>query len=177
MSVATLQAIEDRSNFYRLDWRLLSPFVLTLVHLGKDILTQATFGAREAVSVGRRAEDVSLIEPLQPVPLPLGFVLSGFNTVSDSAHDIKPGLRLKSDRSPVSYLYLFAVLYFWYILIGRAHNLVCFDPFIISKIECKDKRDNFIIQIFERSRKNPPLTPPTTQTPLLSDPKHVAVTQ
>ncbi|TNN62674.1 hypothetical protein EYF80_027115 [Liparis tanakae] len=41
-------AIEDRSNFYRLDWRLLSPFVLTLVHLGKDILTQATLGAWEA---------------------------------------------------------------------------------------------------------------------------------
>lgn len=52
MSVATLQAIEDRGNFYRLDWRLLSPFVLTLVHLGKDILTQATFGAWEAVGVG-----------------------------------------------------------------------------------------------------------------------------
>lgn len=52
MSVATLQAIEDRSNFYRLDWRLLSPFVLTLVHLGKDILTQATFGAWDAVTVG-----------------------------------------------------------------------------------------------------------------------------
>lgn len=86
MSVATLQAIEDRSNFYRLDWRLLSPFVLTLVHLGKDILTQATFGARDAVS----AEDVSVIEPLQPVSLPLSFVLSEFNTVSDSHHDIKP---------------------------------------------------------------------------------------
>ena len=89
-SVATLQAIEDRSNFYRLDWRLLSPFVLTLVHLGKDILTQATFGARDAVRVGRRAEDVSVIEPLQPVSLPLSFVLSGFNTVRESRHRIKP---------------------------------------------------------------------------------------
>lgn len=77
MSVATLQAIEDRSNFYRLDGRLLSPFVLTLVHLGKNILAQATFGARDAVSVGRRAEDFSVIEPLQPVPL--SFVLSGVN--------------------------------------------------------------------------------------------------
>lgn len=92
MSVATLQAIEDRSNFYRLDWRLLSPFVLTLVHLGKDILTQATFGAWDAVSVGRRAEDFSVVEPLQPVSLPLSFVLSEFNTVSDSLHDIKPCL-------------------------------------------------------------------------------------
>lgn len=91
MSVATLQAIEDRSNFYRLDWRLLSPFVLTLVHLGKDILTQATCGACEAVGVGRRAEDVSLIEPLQPVALPLGFVLSGWNTVSASVRHIKTG--------------------------------------------------------------------------------------
>jgi len=77
VSVATLQAIEDRSNFYRLDWRLLSPFVLTLVHLGKDILAQATFGAREAVSVSRRAEAVSFIEPVQPVSLPLRFVLLG----------------------------------------------------------------------------------------------------
>lgn len=93
ISVATLQAIEDRSNFYGLDWRLLlSPFVLTLVHLGKDILTQATFGARHTVIGGRRAEGVSVIEPLQPVSLPLSFVLSEFKIVSDSLHDIKPGL-------------------------------------------------------------------------------------
>lgn len=169
MSVATLQAIEDRSNFYRLDWRLLSPFVLTLVHLGKDILTQATFGARDTVSVGRRAEDVSVIEPLQPVSLPLSFVLSEFNTVSDSHHDIKTTFKLKSDHSPNSYLYFFAVLYFWYVLIGGAHDLVCFDPFIISKIKCKRQET---ISSFRSSRgaKKYPLTPPTTQTPLLSDP-------
>ncbi|KAF3842298.1 hypothetical protein F7725_024249 [Dissostichus mawsoni] len=41
---------EGRPSTLILDWRLLSPFVLTLVHLGKDILAQATFGAREAVS-------------------------------------------------------------------------------------------------------------------------------
>lgn len=99
MSVATLQAIEDRSNFYRLDWRLLSPFVLTLVHLGKHILAQATLGAWDTVSVGRRAEDFSVIEPLQPVSLPLSFVLSGFNKVSDSRSRRQPGLKFK--KSPL----------------------------------------------------------------------------
>lgn len=92
MSVATLQAIEDRSNFYRLDGRLLSFFVLTVVHLGKDILTEATFGARNSASVGCGAEDFSVIEPLQPVSFSLSFVLSEFNTVSDSLRVIKPGL-------------------------------------------------------------------------------------
>ena len=78
-SVATLQAIEDRSNFYRLYGRLLSPFVLCLVNLGKDILAQATFGAWDAVSVGRGAEDFSFVEPVQSVSLPLSFVLSELN--------------------------------------------------------------------------------------------------
>lgn len=76
-SVATLQAIEDRSNFNRLDWRLLlSAFVLTLVHLGKDILAQAAFGAGHACRVGCRANEVLPVgEPLLPLPLSLGFVL------------------------------------------------------------------------------------------------------
>lgn len=85
-SVATLQAIEDRSNFYRLDWRLLlSPFVLTLVHLGKDILAQATFGAGDAGRVGRWANQaLPVSESLLPLPLSLGFVLSGdFHIVDD----------------------------------------------------------------------------------------------
>lgn len=84
-SVATLQAIEDRSNFYRLDWRLLlSPFVLTLVHLGKDILAQAAFGAGDACRVGRRADELLPVgESLQPLPLSLGFVLLVGFQVSD----------------------------------------------------------------------------------------------
>lgn len=41
---------------------------------------------------------------------------------------------------PSSYLYFFAVLDFWYILSSRTHNLVCFDPFIISDGRDKDKR-------------------------------------
>lgn len=82
MSGATLQAIEDRSNFYRLDdLRLLSPFVLTLVHLGKHVLAQAAFGARETVG---RTQDVSVVESLQTLALPLSFVLSERNKVRDS---------------------------------------------------------------------------------------------
>lgn len=57
-----MQAIEDRGNFYRLDGRLRSPFVLTIVHLGKDILAEATFGAKDMA--GRGAEDFSVTEPL-----------------------------------------------------------------------------------------------------------------
>lgn len=169
MSVATLQAIEDRGYFYRLDCRLLlSPFVLTLVHLGKDILTQATFGAGDAVIAGRRAQDLSVIEPLQPVSLPLGFVLSELKRVSDLLCDVPPAWR---PRCCDSYLNFFAVLYFWYILISGADNLVCFDPFIIStNTSTKEtgKRENYIIRMTERSSKTlshatrrapPPLKP------------------
>lgn len=146
MSVATLQAIEDRSNFYRLDWRLLSPFVLTLVHLGKDILTQATFGAWDSDRVGWWAEDFSVVEPLQSVSLPLGFVLSEMNILTESLHELMIfiGFKLKCNHYLKAYLYFFAVLYFGHVLICRADNLVCFDPFIISKtkkrIKYKDKR-------------------------------------
>lgn len=65
-----------------------------------------------------------------------------------------------------SYLSFFAMLYFWYILIGRAHNFVCFDPFIISKIEIQT--DNFINQTFERSQKTY-FIPSTTDTCIVSN--------
>lgn len=167
MSVATLQAIEDRSNFYRLDWRLLSPFVLTLVHLGKDILTQATFGTWDAVRVGWWAEDVSVIEPLQPVSLPLSFVLSESNTLSDLLHDMCPGF--KCDHSLRAYLYFFAVLYFWHVLIRGAHNLVCFNPLIISKNQVQ-RQEMISSNRSLKGGKKHPLTPSTTQKPLLSGP-------
>lgn len=82
MCVATLQTIEDGCNFYRLHG---SPFVLTLVHPGEDILTQATLRAMDTVSVGHGAEDLSVIELLQPVSLPLSFVLVEFRTFSNQS--------------------------------------------------------------------------------------------
>lgn len=57
-------------------------------------------------------------------------------TVSRLRHDSRT---TKTSTCPEPYLYLFAVLYFWYVLIGRAHDLVCFDPFVISRMEYKDR--------------------------------------
>lgn len=169
-SVATLQAIEDRSNFYRLDWRLLSPFVLTLVHLGKDILSQATFGAGDAVRVGRRAEAFSVIESLQPVSLPLSFVLSEVpqsvthfkisSTVVNSAM-----LPTACDRT---FIFLRCFIFCTFLLAGRTIlSALIHSSYLKTKIKYKDSRQFYQLRLLEGDFSN---IRSTKQTPLLSAP-------
>lgn len=136
-SVATLQAIEDRSNFYRLDWRLLSPFVLTLVHLGKDILSQATFGAGDAVRVGRRAKAFSVIESLQPVSLPLSFVLSG---IPQSVTHFKTSRTVvNSTACDRTFIFLRCFIFGTFLLAGRTIlSALIHSSYLKTKIKYKD---------------------------------------
>ena len=72
---ATWQATEDRGHFNRLDGRLSSPFVLTLLHLGEPFLGGAGLEGAGGAVVGGGAQILSLAQPLLPVPLSLRFVL------------------------------------------------------------------------------------------------------